>query len=512
MPRYSTPSNLRNISFNAAELSQRDAKVGILPHNDKKYNDAFSIAAKALKALQRNDEDTVYGLIGNNPRLNLTVTWNYLIRYKLEKGRFNAAMSDYQQMKKRGHFPDTYTYTTLLKGCDDHYEKGGRPKLNVLLDLLFRDPRVKPLTIHLNAALKACRYRDLDYAREIHEQFVEDDVPEDIVTYTSLLHLLRQGAEQNRKTSHGKAQVVDETTRELIDQADSIWQRARTRWIAGEIQIDSKFVKVFMDVMSTGDVNDNLKALKAIIEVCELPQPDKQTQERLGQHIRLDEVLFTKLLYLCTRIGRPQLMEHYWKQAKIAAAGQLSLPVYHARLNALNALDKPDLATELLDEMIAERIELTPETIFLGLRCQAANPKESLKQTITFMDKFCGSPWSPKLINLRVIMEFCRILKFRKDSSTEREDTRTALTMLSHLNWERIAETAQSTPHQSNNLADAIRIIRGKCTKQQEFSSDRAIASLGDRMTTLLKTHYNRPLRPLPHYQPHRPKLTARPA
>lgn len=61
--------------------------------------DAYNIAEKAYKYLAKGDDSSVMKLIRQNHDLDLTVTWNYLLKYRLEKGRINTAMKDFQAVR-----------------------------------------------------------------------------------------------------------------------------------------------------------------------------------------------------------------------------------------------------------------------------------------------------------------------------------------------------------------------------------------------------------------------------
>ena len=72
--------------------------VKTLPHKNTAYEDAYKIAEKALGLLRRDDHEGVMRLIRQNHDLDLTVTWNYLIRHQIDQGKLNAALTDFQKV------------------------------------------------------------------------------------------------------------------------------------------------------------------------------------------------------------------------------------------------------------------------------------------------------------------------------------------------------------------------------------------------------------------------------
>lgn len=97
-------ANIRQISLVAEKLRHnpethyRKSDLKIKPIKDNIYEDAYKIAEKALKLLQRDDVDSVMKMIRQNHDLDLSVTWNYLIRHKLDNRRLNAAFTDFQNV------------------------------------------------------------------------------------------------------------------------------------------------------------------------------------------------------------------------------------------------------------------------------------------------------------------------------------------------------------------------------------------------------------------------------
>lgn len=101
IPKY---TGARRISLAASKMRQPQEKkqtpeLKIQPHQDADYEDAYKIAEKALRYLKKNDDEAVMRLIRQNHDLDLSVTWNYLIRHKIDNGRLNAAYADFQNVR-----------------------------------------------------------------------------------------------------------------------------------------------------------------------------------------------------------------------------------------------------------------------------------------------------------------------------------------------------------------------------------------------------------------------------
>lgn len=499
---YVDARGTRPISVDASKLislgQTKPERLKTLPHRDNRYQDSFFVAEKALKLLQNNDEEAVYDLIKKNHSTELTVTWNYLIRHKVEHGRLNAAFRDFQQMKKRAHFPDSYTYSTLFKGLSEHYEKGGRDKLPTLVDTLLNDKRVQVLTIHLNAALRTCRAQDVEYAYELMETMGDrEHVVPDAVTYTCLFHLTRIAIEKEAGGGRRDLKLLlSETNQRYILNARRIWTEVRAAWLDGKFVIDARFLAEYVKLLMLGSADDRDQALIAIIEICNLPSPDHSSltplnTNHLSNTIRLDESLLLLLLTLCTTANYVQLMDFYWTQAKIAVAGHLTVPMYIARLHAIRAKQDPEAAAQVLEEMSREGLDVAGDPLDLALACQFAQRDAKLSTIHSFMRRFMCVETSPdtrsdtctgieessntgtdlldaRLCTVPIIATLSRALVRIKDTTPDRHDTLTILMLLATLDWRTIKAGTGTSPHLRVRFGDAVRQVLGKSKKQRE--------------------------------------------
>ncbi|KAJ5024864.1 PPR repeat family-domain-containing protein, partial [Bipolaris maydis] len=83
------------------------------------------------------------------------VSWNHIIDHLLAKERIKDALRVYNDMKKRAQFPDSYTYTILLRGLSLNAHTSGALShaLSIYHSLSAPNSRVEPSIIHTNAAL-----------------------------------------------------------------------------------------------------------------------------------------------------------------------------------------------------------------------------------------------------------------------------------------------------------------------------------------------------------------------
>lgn len=96
---------LKHIASTRAALKRpsvdgdKDSTVRILPHTDNSYDDAYLIANKALALLRKGNDAAVMKLIRQNHDLDLTVTWNYVIRWRIDQGRLGGAFNAFQHVR-----------------------------------------------------------------------------------------------------------------------------------------------------------------------------------------------------------------------------------------------------------------------------------------------------------------------------------------------------------------------------------------------------------------------------
>lgn len=371
-------------------------------------------------------------------------------------------------MKKRQHFPNAYTYTILLDGLSRLYERGGRDKLEKTVESLFKDRRLKPTIIHLNAVLKVCsQSKDLPLAYEMIERFREAGVDQqDVYTYDTLFLMVRNAiSEKSDPWRRGEHKTVNEVVRAHLEDAKNIWKDVEAYWRSGKLEVDYRLLSSYVSVLQKGTEDDFRLAMSTLEEFCDLPPPAStdgsvaDAVPKKGAIVKVNNSLFTTLLELAELIKDENLAEHYWQTAKAASYDALDAKTYEARLRSLINSRKPAKATALLDEMRNNGILLKASTIFLALQCHFTHQPDDLRNATKFLFKYAATQsGSPKtsLVSIPVISTFARFLKTSRNSEAVAE----AFSYLQKLDWTAIAVSAQNVPHHKQRLRNCVKEIK----------------------------------------------------
>lgn len=188
---------------------------------------------KALNGTNQEHEESIdmlRELTSRYGRTDLVVAWNHVIEWKLKRGNIQAAMKHYNEMKKRGVKPDSYTYLRLLNGLADNAATMpsalGRA-LTVYYSLTAPSSTVKASTMHTNAALKVCaQAKDVDAMWDIAERIPDKGRGQaDTLTYTTLLNGIRNSIEPG---------LLDRS----IMEGRELWENILLKWQNGALEMD----------------------------------------------------------------------------------------------------------------------------------------------------------------------------------------------------------------------------------------------------------------------------------
>jgi hypothetical protein len=148
-------------------------------------------------------------------------------------------------MKKRAQFPDSYTYTILLRGLSINAHTSGvlSKALSIYHSLSAPNSRVEPSIIHTNAALRVCaRAGDMDALWGVAGKIPESGpAAANVNTYTTILNAIRQ----NLLIDAPKGESEDETAarRERgIMEGRRMWEDIIGRWRSADLAIDEELV------------------------------------------------------------------------------------------------------------------------------------------------------------------------------------------------------------------------------------------------------------------------------
>ena len=229
-------------------------------------------------------------------KVDPTASWNELISHAMEMGDVVGAYKHFNDMKKRGCFPNNHTYTILFSGLAlPHNAKSPNALARGLAT--YRALRERTMDtkggqgsaewnlIHTNAILKLCsRVGAIDEVWAIvHELPEKGKNSADQRTYTSLLNCLRQrrgpGGRPGSLSSAeswdpNKLDIVERRKiEESVDDAERLWGGLLARSMQGNFEIDEElFCAMARLRLSSTRPRDWEKVFEMMNEVLQVPK------------------------------------------------------------------------------------------------------------------------------------------------------------------------------------------------------------------------------------------------
>lgn len=194
-------------------------------------------------------------------------------------------------MKKRAQFPDSHTYVILLRGLSEPPVAADTlgKALAIYHSLGAENSRVKPTTIHTNAALRVCaRANDMDSLWGIASKIPEKGPgAADAYTYTTILNAIREHAllEGGDRTDDSGVTALRATA---IEQGRRIWGDIVGRWRSGDIAVNEEMVGAMGRLLLIGlqprDWDDVLSLIEQTMGIPRLA-PKLGSKMRKDQHL-----------------------------------------------------------------------------------------------------------------------------------------------------------------------------------------------------------------------------------
>lgn len=182
--------------------------------------------------------------------MDCVVSWNRVIEWLLNKNKINDALKVYNEMKKRAQFPDSHTYSHVLHGlCFRSHanqpvkEENVTKAIAIYTSMNAPNSRVKPATLHSNAALNVCAMAlDMDALWSVAGQLPQKGPnAADHITYTIILNAIRHAAFGKNPKGMSLEQLAAKR-QQAVDEGKRVWLEAITKWRAGEVVIDENLV------------------------------------------------------------------------------------------------------------------------------------------------------------------------------------------------------------------------------------------------------------------------------
>ena len=232
------------------------------------------------------------------------VSYNHIIDYYLSKSQVTRALKVYNdvrtprslacqganlvQMKKRSQFPDSYTYTILLRGLSINahmrFEGVLEKALSIYHSLFAPNSRVEPSIIHTNAVLRVCaRALDMDALWGVAAQIPEKGPgAANATTYNTIINAIRQSILLKAPSGESAEEAAIRKDHSIME-ARRLWDDIAGKWRNADLVIDEELVCSMGRLLLVGarpqDWDDVLSLIEQTMDVPRLV-PRLGTAER----------------------------------------------------------------------------------------------------------------------------------------------------------------------------------------------------------------------------------------
>lgn len=189
-------------------------------------------------------------------------------------------------MKKIGQFPDSYTYTIVLRGLANNTDRSGVTSMAIAVyhSLSAPNSRVKPSIIHTNAVLTVCaRALDMDalwgFAAKIPES---GPGAADARTFTIILNAIRQNLLVDAPLGEGEIELAHRRERGVAE-GRRMWEDVVGKWRNADLIVEEELVCAMGRLLLVGsrprDWDDVLSLVEQTMDIPRLV-PRLGTAER----------------------------------------------------------------------------------------------------------------------------------------------------------------------------------------------------------------------------------------
>lgn len=309
-----------------------------IKHHLSYLNDPLKLADFVRQALRKDDFAFAEEIVRAASKNTLcVVSWNHLVEWQLSKGKMNAAISTFNEMKKRAQVPDAYTYTILFRGCAEHKDSANAlaKVMDIYHGMLAEKSPVKPNTIHMNCVLKMCsRAGNIDALFGVAAQFARHGLtaPNNL-SFTIMLNALRQ---ESVSASRGPLTPMQKRarSRDCIARSRDVWADVVDRWRKGDLWVDEELVATMGRLLLNGQEEDWDDIFSLIEQTMNIPRqvprlgtPDRARIEPAQQSQELEPAQASKKLQ-----ADPETPDHV-----LFSSGQEGAAVSGEKFGAINA-------------------------------------------------------------------------------------------------------------------------------------------------------------------------------
>ena len=246
----------------------------------KYLSDPLKLAEHVRYTLRCNKPDKALDLCRlASKHQEVIVSWNHCVDWHMSQGRVDEAIKIYNEMKKRAQFPDSYTYTLLLRGLAKPKHPGAVVEqarvvkaLSIYNSMSSPTSRVRPTIYHTNATLKVCSEAlDMDSLWTVAATLPpKGRSAADHMTYAIILNALRHGAVGDTPTDAHLDQVATRR-QDAVNHGRRIWQEVIPKWRAGEVHVDEELIcamgRLLLISQRTQDWDDVFNLLRQTMNI-----------------------------------------------------------------------------------------------------------------------------------------------------------------------------------------------------------------------------------------------------
>lgn len=291
---------------NAKEL-ERKALQKARREVETYYQDPLRLANAVADHLRVPNFEAAIALVRASETFNIAniVSWNHCMDWLMSQGEVNKAIKVYNEMKKRGHRPDAYTYTIMLRGLSRNVNKPQAVKeaVKIYNSIFAPNSAVKASIIHTNAIINVCaRGGDMESLWAVVAKLPESgNGSPDGRTYTIILNAIRDDTikkamkTSDRVTFQGDADAADKARAQIFDQAladgHKLWQDIMRRWKNGTVDIDEHLVCAMGRLITGCGKSQQLEQVLDLVEATMNLRIPERRITKTSDHALLDTTL-----------------------------------------------------------------------------------------------------------------------------------------------------------------------------------------------------------------------------
>ncbi|KKZ66662.1 hypothetical protein EMCG_00225 [[Emmonsia] crescens] len=221
--------------------------------------DRVVLSNRVMQILKKGDVEKAVTLVraAQSRGYDCMVAWNVLLDHEMKNDRPVSAFKLYNDMKKRGRKPSTFTYTIMFRGlARSSSKKAVQIALSIYKSLCLPSSGVKPNLLHANAILGVCsRHGNMDALWEVAGSLPERGYgAPDSRTFTIILNGLQAHTANEIKPLDPRSQAdgVAEKKAAVVREGKRIWADVVRRWKTGEFIVDQPLVSAMGHLLVFG--------------------------------------------------------------------------------------------------------------------------------------------------------------------------------------------------------------------------------------------------------------------